>query len=307
MERFKTILFSPLGQTGNPAALRRVADLADRNGARLTLLDVVDEPTRWQRVTHRAHYYDQVLTAERDRRRGRLEGWAAECGIESAEIGVEVGTAALSIVGWALAEGDDLVVVTSDEDREDHATIKRLLRKCPSPVWVVRPTRARIQRVLAAVNPDPEELELNRTILELASSMVELYGGELHVVHAWELYGESTMRSSAFLRIPEEEVDALAAEERAGHEAALDELLTDTGVADAPWEVHVVKGPAASVVPHLVDRARINLLVMGTVARTGLSGLVMGNTAERVLDEVRCSVMAVKPPGFISPLANGHD
>ena len=42
---------------------------------------------------------------------------------------------------------------------------------------------------------------------------------------------------------------------------------------------------------------------MGTVARTGISGLVMGNSAEQVLDEVHCSVIAVKPPGFKSPIA----
>ena len=54
--------------------------------------------------------------------------------------------------------------------------------------------------------------------------------------------------------------------------------------------------------PDLVSRHRINLLVIGTLARTGISGLVMGNTAGQVLDDVGCSVIAVKPPGFKSPV-----
>ena len=54
--------------------------------------------------------------------------------------------------------------------------------------------------------------------------------------------------------------------------------------------------------PDLVSHHRINLLVMGTLARTGISGLVMGNTAEQVLDDVGCSVIAVKPPGVKSPV-----
>ena len=56
------------------------------------------------------------------------------------------------------------------------------------------------------------------------------------------------------------------------------------------------------MLPELVARHRINLLVMGTVARDGVSGLIIGNTAETVLDVVRCSVLAVKPPGFVSPI-----
>jgi nucleotide-binding universal stress UspA family protein len=41
---------------------------------------------------------------------------------------------------------------------------------------------------------------------------------------------------------------------------------------------------------------------MGTLARAGLRGLLIGNTAERVLDDLDASVIAVKPPGFVSPL-----
>ena len=71
---------------------------------------------------------------------------------------------------------------------------------------------------------------------------------------------------------------------------------------EATGQVHLVKGVAAEVIPALVTRLRINLLVMGTVARTGVNAMVMGNTAERVLDEVNCSVIAVKPEGFVSPI-----
>jgi nucleotide-binding universal stress UspA family protein len=41
---------------------------------------------------------------------------------------------------------------------------------------------------------------------------------------------------------------------------------------------------------------------MGTVARTGVMGLIMGNTAERVLQKLRCSVLALKPAGFQCPV-----
>jgi nucleotide-binding universal stress UspA family protein len=188
--------------------------------------------------------------------------------------------------------------VTTTDEHDGHATIKRLLRSCPCPVWVIRPTRARIQRVLAAVNPDPAERELNVKILELAAGMVDRFGGELHVVHAWELYGEATLRQSAFLHMDDDAVDALADEEHDRLAAALADLLDASGLDQAPWTVHLVKGRPEDIVCRLVERARINLLVMGTIARSGVSGVMIGNTAERVLDDVRCSVVAIKPPGF---------
>ena len=304
MRRFTNILFSPVGRTDNPSAIRRVVDLARRNDAKLTLLGTVSDPSRLHRLLHSAELDAAIESAERHDMVERLERWCeAATGIDI-DIEVQSGNTALAVIGQVLSAGHDLVVVTSDEDREDHATIRRLLRKCPCPVWVIRPTRARVQRVLVAVNTEPDEVELNNTLLELGAGMVELYGGELHVAHAWQLYGESKLRSSTLASVPPDRVEALLRSERDGHQRALDELLACSTVADAPWKVHLVKGEAATVVPELVRHHRINLLVMGTLGRSGISGLVIGNTAETILDDVRCSVITIKPPGFKSPITH---
>lgn len=151
--------------------------------------------------------------------------------------------------------------------------------------------------------PDPAELELNRRILDLAVSLFDRFGGELHLAQAWELYGETTMRHSAFISATPAEVDGLLATERAVHAQAVVDLLDATGVRDKPWRVHLGKGPADEVVIAVAKNARVNVLVMGTVARTGMPGLLIGNTAEKILEEVTCSVVAIKPPGFESPFA----
>ena len=301
MHRFEDILFSPLARRDNPAAIRRITDLVVMNGAKLTLLGVAAEPSRLQRLLHRPGIVDEAVEAERTRLDRDLRRCVARTSID-ADFSVEIGDPALRIIERVIDDGHDLVVVTSDEDDEDRATIRRLLRKCPCPVWVIRPSRARTQRVLAAVNPDPNEAELNRTILELASAIVDLHGGELHVLHAWELYGEATMRSSGFMHVPPAELDALLHEERDKHSDALAELMASSEAANATGKVHLVQGSPAEVVPAVVAARRINLLVMGTVARHGVSAMVMGNTAERVLDHVKCSVIAIKPAGFVSPI-----
>ncbi len=298
---FSRILFVPLAKRQNPAAVRRVADLAKRNGAQLTVLGVIAEPSRLRRLLDQP-LIDRALREEEQRRlTERLESHCHDLGYEQIDHVVRAGSPPLAIIGEVLRGDHDLVVVTSDEDREDHATIKRLLRKCPCPVWVIRPTRARIQRVLAAVDPESPEEALNRQILDVAASMTELYGGELHCVHAWSLPGEATLRNSGFIRTSPADLDRFLAEEQERHRTALDELVA-THPVDAEWIVHLVKGRAADSILQLVARKRINVLVMGTVARSGVAGLLVGNTAEQVIDEIRCSVIALKPPGFVSPV-----
>jgi nucleotide-binding universal stress UspA family protein len=64
----------------------------------------------------------------------------------------------------------------------------------------------------------------------------------------------------------------------------------------------LVKGWAHKEIPALVRDLGADLVVMGTVARTGISGLLMGNTAEMILTQIDCSVLAVKPQEFVSPV-----
>ncbi|MCG8369996.1 MAG: universal stress protein, partial [Proteobacteria bacterium] len=69
---------------------------------------------------------------------------------------------------------------------------------------------------------------------------------------------------------------------------------------------HVVKGSARQVIPGFVESHDIELLVMGSVARAGIPGFLIGGTAESVLGDVDCSVLTVKPDGFVSPIEFGE-
>jgi nucleotide-binding universal stress UspA family protein len=303
LPKFTNILFVPLRMRDNPAAIRKVAAAAKGHNADLTVMGVVEEPSAFHRLIDRPRLDSSIRAAEQEDLIDRLSACCATTGLENAQTMIRTGIPPLTIIEQVIAGGHDLVVVTTDDDRHDHATVKRLLRKCPCPVWVIRPSRAKVQRILAAVNPSPDERELNCEILGAALAMHDLFGGELHAVHAWRLLGESTLRNSAFLHTPPEEVDRLVKSERTRHAAAFDDLLTSCG-GEASWNTHLLEGAAPDAVMGLMKRKRINLLVMGTVARTGIAGLLVGNTAEQLIDDVRCSVIAVKPPGFVSPVAS---
>jgi nucleotide-binding universal stress UspA family protein len=179
-----------------------------------------------------------------------------------------------------------------------------LMRKCPCPVWIVKPTRGhRYERILAAVDTDPVSLEqdtLNHLIMDLATSIAQEEDSELHVVHAWDLQGDDWMAARASLS--EQQIKSITQEVHERHQAAFDTLLADYEKLDVRMRTHLIEGRAGMVIPEQARRQDVGLIVMGTVARTGLSGFIIGNTAENVLNQVNCSVLTVKPQGFETPV-----
>jgi nucleotide-binding universal stress UspA family protein len=192
-----------------------------------------------------------------------------------------------------------------------------LLRKCPCPVWLTRPLSSKGYRhILAAVDVGTEcsnseqasRQALNQQIVAMASSMALADFAELHIVHAWEALGESTM-AGAFMNTPDDQLAAYVDQVRAQHDAALQQLLrsvTDNLGPEALGylkpKVHLVKGNARREIPLLAQQLEADLVVMGTVARTGIPGFIMGNTAETILNQIDSSVLAIKPPGFSTPV-----
>ena len=144
--------------------------------------------------------------------------------------------------------------------------------------------------------------------MQMASSMALSDFAELHIVHAWEAIGESAMRS-AFMRTSEEEVmdyvEQVKRRQKTSLDALVKEVLGDKKKDAADYlkpHTHLVKGSARKEIPALAKKIDTDLVVMGTVARTGSPGFIMGNTAETILNQIDCSVLAIKPPGFKTPV-----
>jgi nucleotide-binding universal stress UspA family protein len=64
----------------------------------------------------------------------------------------------------------------------------------------------------------------------------------------------------------------------------------------------VIKGQAKYVIPEFTKNLGAELIIMGTVGRSGIPGYIIGNTAETILNSISCSVLAVKPKDFICPI-----
>jgi nucleotide-binding universal stress UspA family protein len=308
MKRFRNILFLADRADGIAAGLSRAVELAGTNEARLTVMDVIPEVALSGYIERT---YDIDLNAQLKEQRLRL--------LESltrpfTDQGVPVYTAVargkpfLEVIRAVERNGHDLVIKVAEHDPGQGisllgSTDMHLLRKCPVPVWIDRPGEKSVyRRILAAVDPfDDESGNLQRLILDLATSLAAREQATLEVIHAWALAGES-MLTHGRARIPRVELQLLRQAEETRHREALDTLLRPYKLSTADNTVHLIKGKAAESISRLAQHHNTDLVVMGTLGRAGIAGLFIGNTAENVLRETHTAVLTVKPDGFISPV-----
>ena len=69
------------------------------------------------------------------------------------------------------------------------------------------------------------------------------------------------------------------------------------------YQFDFIEGEAEEIIVDLAEKEKADLIVMGTVGRTDISGFFVGNTSEVILNNIGCSVLAVKPQGFVSPVS----
>jgi universal stress protein E len=89
--------------------------------------------------------------------------------------------------------------------------------------------------------------------------------------------------------------EALAAERDLQH-AHLKALTDEFAIADA--NLHIAPATASEYLPRMALECCADMLIMGTISRSRLERLVIGSTAERVLEPLPCDVLLVKSPDF---------
>ncbi|TLX60089.1 universal stress protein UspA [Stutzerimonas nosocomialis] len=170
----------------------------------------------------------------------------------------------------------------------------KLLRYCPCPVLMVKTDKPWTGgKILAAVdvgNADLEHRTLHAGIVSHGYEIARLASGELHVISAHP----SAMLSAADPAFQLRET----IEER--YREACKAFQAEYGIADA--QLHIEEGPADALIPKVSHELGAVVTVIGTVARTGFSGALMGNTAEVVLDALESDVLVLKPDEIIDHL-----
>jgi universal stress protein E len=200
-------------------------------------------------------------------------------------------------VRHALSTGADLIVT---HQRGKHRlprllshTDWELLRDSPLPVLLVKGRRQyRGKPLLAAIDPFHSFAKpsgLDARILQLGSELGDALRAAFHVVHAYEPLPLPITRRGGSAR--EVERDA-----QQHSRAALERALAPLKI--PPGRRHLVEGHPLNVIPATARRLHCALVIMGAVSRSGFRRLLIGNTAEGVIDQLGCDLLIVKPAHF---------
>ncbi|MFT5052495.1 MAG: universal stress protein E [Chlamydiales bacterium] len=306
MYDFKEILVGldllPRGKAltpGSQKALDQAIWLAKRSGGRLTLIHSAWSDTYVDPISGGAQVVHEGLSTAGASTLAASEVYAREQGV-SAESRVVDERLWVAMIHAVLRGNGDCVVVGKRNQEEGSgrrlgSVATKLLRKCPCPVWVVRPEHDLVHRlVLAATDLTPVGDEAVHAAAYVASS------GEcdLHVVHAYQIPLELQMESA---NLTEDEYTDRVDKIRKAGQARIEACLEGIDLGFEP-HVHVRRNNPSIAIREAVEHLHPDLLVMGTLSRSGIPGLLVGNTAERLLDRVDCSILAIKPRDFVSPI-----
>jgi nucleotide-binding universal stress UspA family protein len=300
---FKNVLLD-LGSSVDGHLMEHAVKFCGAAGADLTILNVFEEPSQSVSSYFSAHKKDLQKIVE-ESYESQVAGEMEKVGLDLTGVGKEIrwGKDFIETVRLVQQGGHDLVISsTQDPSGALDSTAMHLLRKCPCPVWIHRGDLWRgAVRILAAINtsdPSEENRKLNHKIVDHAVRVTEVLRGRLHVVTCWSGYMESVLTSPRF---NDEEKARYLEFERHQTEEAFNSLLADSGLGDSV-KGKVLHGNPAKVIPQYADEQNMDIVVMGSVARTGVPGLLVGNTAEKIVSDLKNSILAIKPDGFVSPV-----
>ena len=304
MEALKSILVDVDATASAHPALDRAVRLARSLGATLTVADVVTVPP------HARHYLPPALEEDMVReRRQQLARVANAVNDVRAEAKLLVGRPATVLIQEVLRSQHDLLMrshareLAASGPKPFGAVDMELLRKCPCPVLLSRHGSPASQpQILAAVNASTEEADeqaLNAKIVELALLMAShLEAGPPRLLQVWTPFAERTIRSHS----GDDQFASYVEGERQRAAGDLTRLARSFEGRLAGTQSTLRRGEPEDVIPEFVVAEGVDLVVMGTVARAGIAGMLIGNTAEQVLRKLPCSVLTVKPDGFVSPV-----
>jgi universal stress protein E len=284
---------------------RRSVWLAQKTAGRLTFLSALNLADEALLMLEEKHRLVAVRRIEEEARQvlAGLVQKAQEDGVPAASVFTH-GRGWLELIRQVLRGNHDLVLAGTRNLPGTRrmlfgSTAMKLIRHCPCPVWVRRPGPPdRPLNVLVASDLRPASEEA----LRLAVCLGEALDATLHVLHVLEY----PLYHLWLTGLPDEVGSEYHRQAHARAQQVLREQLERTTyqALSRPVQVHLADRPGRpdEAILTCIQEHAIDLLIMGTVGRGGLPGALIGNTAERVLPEVPCSLLAVKPPDFQCPV-----
>jgi nucleotide-binding universal stress UspA family protein len=203
---------------------------------------------------------------------------------------VKIGKPSVAIIQQVLQGKHDLLLVsTRDKTFADNLlgnTTMEIMRRCPCPIWAVKPDPVERKKIMIGIHFD-EKIEdrnegLNQELLRLAMMFKSDSTREIHLVNV---------------------ISKATPEQHEQYVSDLEHFAKNVDDSELKVIIKVLEGDVTTMLPDYEKQNAIALLVLGMLSRTGLKGFFIGNTAEKILNDIDCSVLTVKPKSFVSPVS----
>ena len=283
----------------------RAVQLAGSARVQVELFSVVRPPPPLLGMTRiDDRRYTQAAMAGRRQQLSKLAARLRLSGIDAACTVAANSSVAEGIVRRVRDSKADLVAIEAHK----HNLLARLfvsqndydlIRECPVPLLIVKGGGKKpAAPILAALDPwhsNSKPQSLDNTIVTVARGIAATLKAPLHSAHAYSsLMGfvvDSTFAPVSMpISMPEEKRYAAAVRR---HFAAANSKYKITS-----RHAHLRMGDPAFVLPALARTIKAQMLVMGAISRSAMNRILIGSTAERILDAMPCDILIVKPRGL---------
>ena len=288
---FQNILVALDFNEAEQAEIDHALNLAKIHQSKVTFISVVPRLPKDAELEISAMTPSQRLDLMITKRKEELET-IAEC-IKSHNIEVETvavsGTPSDEIIKQVIRGDHDLLMISERENQLAikskliGSTVRQILRQCPCPVLAVHPNYLGDYRKIMAtidVRENVDNQALNSAIVRTAEAIAKAEGSEFSLLNILPNANDNEEHLKRVLD-------------------CLQSLDTDFDHNN----IHLVTGNVHTAITEGASTHDVDLLVMGMLSRTGIKGFFIGNTVEKVLDDVECSILAIKPEVFVSPIS----
>ncbi len=295
MSQLKRIIVGHDLRAGGEVALRSAVVLANRCGAALRLVHVIEAPHAYQRISHplTSPYTVEEIAQKSG---ATLQSLAASSELANLQVEYEVrsGKPFVELIIARRAWLADLIVVGGARQGEGRflgSTSERVVRKALVPVMVAkRSLSAQAKTFLVPIDFSSCAKKAAEEALMLAKS----FGGRvlfLHVLDMYPLYIDAYGDDmGASLPVPPPTPEEIEEEWQS--------FLSGLPLEKADWEKRTEEGHADTAIVHQAEQSQTDLIVMGTHGRSGLAHMLLGSVAEKVVRAASCPVLTIRPEAF---------
>lgn len=292
-------------------SLHQALYLSNKCSSQVTLLSVIKALDEFKEIHHISGTALDILDEATQHYHNVLKAHIHELGKQYPNIKfatqIRIGIPFIEIIKEAKETNSSLIMIDSYRNTKKQACQRgsntlNLMRKSEIPIWSVSKKPKVISNVVAAVDLTNQDYQdFNSKLISLAIEFCKTVGASLTCCHVWKLECEDFLKNwSGYSDI---DIALLSQKLRNERMERLNSLLLPYVNNAVPIQVKLLEGEPRDVLPKYVSSNEIDLVILGSMSRAGISGFVMGNTAESMINQLGCSVITLKPDSFKSPVS----